>query len=217
MTPQDLEDQKRVQFYASSVNAWINSAMEHDKSLLTLSAGGIGLLITLLTTVGLSSSEALVLYIGAILSFLTALVTVLIIYRRNRTYAEQIILSKATIDGPLLGRLDLIALWAFGMGVIFTAAIGIGAAVHSYTYKEVRMTNKSINDFELELNSIRKSLSGLHNLQPQSQADSNIPTGTANTSPSPSGNSGASSTQNQVSNGKGSNDTGSSTKSSAGK
>lgn len=54
MSPEEIDDQKRVEYYAASVNAWFNTSLEHDKSLFTLSAGGIGLLITLLTTVELS-------------------------------------------------------------------------------------------------------------------------------------------------------------------
>ena len=56
MTPEEIEFQKKqIEYYASCVNAWFNTKLERDRSLLTLSAGGIGLLITLLTTVGLSS------------------------------------------------------------------------------------------------------------------------------------------------------------------
>lgn len=60
MTPQEIEDLKTVEYYSAAVTAWFNTALEHDKSILTLAAGGIGLLITLLTTVGLSTAEALV-------------------------------------------------------------------------------------------------------------------------------------------------------------
>lgn len=57
MTPQEIEDLKTVEYYSAAVTAWFNTALEHDKSILTLAAGGIGLLITLLTTVGLSTAE----------------------------------------------------------------------------------------------------------------------------------------------------------------
>lgn len=80
MTAEEIAHQKEVEYYASSVNAWFNTSLEHDKSILTLAAGGIGLLITLLTTIGLSSAEALVLYVGAITSFLVALISVLVVF-----------------------------------------------------------------------------------------------------------------------------------------
>jgi hypothetical protein len=43
----DDYDQKEVEYYAAQVNAWLNTKFEHDKSLLTLSAGGLGLLISI--------------------------------------------------------------------------------------------------------------------------------------------------------------------------
>lgn len=42
----EIEDQKRVEFYSAGLAAWYATRLEHDKSLLTLSAGGIGLLMT---------------------------------------------------------------------------------------------------------------------------------------------------------------------------
>ncbi|WDT74288.1 MAG: hypothetical protein MPW16_13610 [Candidatus Manganitrophus sp.] len=43
---------KELAFYEATVNAWITTKFEKDKHLLTLSLAAIGLLITLLTTVG---------------------------------------------------------------------------------------------------------------------------------------------------------------------
>jgi hypothetical protein len=214
MTPEEMDDQKRVEYYASSVNAWFNSSLEHDKSLLTLSAGGIGLLITLLTTVGLTSAEALVLYIGAIASFVVTLIAILVVFRRNRTYIEQILSGKATTNDPLLTKLDVTALWAFGIGVIFTAIIGIAAAIHSYTSKEKTMTNDTTKKSEAvplresvngasklqPATDFTKSFNGAGNLQPQPAAGStSSATSTSSSTPAPAG---TSSPQKQGSTGK---------------
>jgi hypothetical protein len=171
MTPEDTENlklteesQKRVEYYATSVNAWFNTSLEHDKSILTLAAGGIGLLITLLTTVGLSSAEALVLYVGAISSFLVALVSVLVVFRHNRTYIEQVLAEKVTGNDPVLAKADSIALWAFGVGVVFTAVIGIATAIHSYTSKEKAMANEPTKSTQSV--PLRESFNGATNLQP---------------------------------------------------
>lgn len=164
MTTEEIEDQKRVEYYAASVNAWFNTSLEHDKSLLTLSAGGIGLLLTLLTTVGLSSAEALVLYIGAIASFVVALITTLVIFRRNRTHIEDILSGKLTNSDPLLTKLDALALWTFGIGVLFTAIIGLSAAVHSYSTKGKNMTNETKKAETIQ--AVRESYNGTANIQP---------------------------------------------------
>ncbi len=204
MTPDEIAHQKEVEYYASSVNAWFNTSLEHDKSILTLAAGGIGLLITLLTTVGLSSAQALFLYVGAITSFLVALVSVLVVFRRNRTYIEQVLAGKTGGNDPMLARADSIALWAFGVGVVFTAVIGIVTAIHSYTSKEKSMANEPTKptqtvplreSFNGAAN-LQKSFNGASNLQPQPIASTAVPTASAAASP-PSGTS-----QNQSGSGK---------------
>jgi len=44
---------KNIAHYAAILNAWIRTKMERDKVLITLSAGGVGLLITLFSTAGI--------------------------------------------------------------------------------------------------------------------------------------------------------------------
>lgn len=164
MTQEDVDNQKRIEFYAASVAAWFNSSLEHDKSLLTLSAGGIGLLITLLTTVGLHSAEALVLYVSAIASFVVALISILFVFRRNQTHIEEILSGKNTGSDPILSRLDVTAKLAFGAGVVFSAVIGISTAIHSYTSKEKVMANETKKSTGAV--PLRESFNGATNLQP---------------------------------------------------
>ena len=125
------DDQKFVEFYAANVTAWLNTKFEHDKSLLTLSAGGIGLLITLLTTTGVKSIESLVLYIVALVAFISCLGTLLWIFRRNARHLEGVIQGSETSDS-LLVVLDTVALASFLLGVLLSAIIGVSTAVHSY-------------------------------------------------------------------------------------
>jgi hypothetical protein len=42
-----MSDDKEVEYYAAQANAWFNTKLEYDKSILVLSAGAIGLLIKL--------------------------------------------------------------------------------------------------------------------------------------------------------------------------
>jgi hypothetical protein len=128
MKTEDIEKAKDVQYYAACVNAWHNSALEHDKNLLTLSSGGIGLLITLLNTVGASSCLMVSCYVIAIFAFLVCLTSVLIIFKRNRKYIEQIINNNKEDKDDILSVLDYIAIISFGIGVLFSGFIGILAA-----------------------------------------------------------------------------------------
>lgn len=77
MQDQDLE------YYAAILNAWFTTNLEYDKSIFVLSAGGAGVLVTLLTTRGVESYLALWLYALGLFGFLTDLIVLLVIFRRN--------------------------------------------------------------------------------------------------------------------------------------
>ena len=62
--------QKEIAFYSKVVEAWVATRMEKDKTLLSLATGGIGLLVTLLSTLGASSPTQLLLYGSAGVSFI---------------------------------------------------------------------------------------------------------------------------------------------------
>lgn len=164
MTEDELTQHKEIEFYASNVDAWFATSLEHDKSVLALSAGGIGLLLTLLTTVGLSSIWALVLYIVALASFVVSLVTVLFVYRRNRAYIEQVVAAKASKSDPVLSSADTIAVLAFGLGVVLAAIIGIGTAIQSYTSKELSMSKEPKTTSQPV--PLRESFNGASSLRP---------------------------------------------------
>ena len=175
MTDDDLRKQKEVEFYAAGVAAWYNTMLEHDKSLLALSAGGIGLLITLLTAVGVSSVVALVLHLLAIFSFLLCLVAILFIFKKNSGRIEVVLNTDAQPPDPILTKLDNIAVSAFATGIIFSSVIGVFAAINSYSNKEKIMANEnkqktgfSANDVSnLKLaGELNKSFNPVNNLKP---------------------------------------------------
>ncbi len=159
MTEQDKETSRDTEFYSASVNAWYVSALEHDKSLLTLSAGGIGLLITLMTTIGIHSIESLILYTLSLISFVTCLFSVLCIFRKNQKYLERVLKKETPSD---LSLLDTIAMSSFVLGVLFAGVIGVSSATHSFIHKEKKMEiEKTIPKKEI----LEKSFNGAENLQ----------------------------------------------------
>ena len=157
--PEEIkETSKDTEFYAASVNAWFGSALEHDKSLLTLSAGGIGLLITLMTTIGIHSIESLILYTLSLISFVTCLFSVLYIFRKNKKYLERMLKKEPPFD---LSFLDTIAMSSFVLGVLFAGVIGVSAATHSFIHEEKKMASDKSSPHE-----IIKSFDGAENLRP---------------------------------------------------
>lgn len=157
-----INELKDVEFYAAQVNAWVNTRFEHDKSLLTLSAGGVGLLITLLTNNSISSIELFVFYILALLSFVVCLGALLWIFKRNAMHLENVVQDIEASDSLLKG-LDTIAIVSFLMAVVFSSIIGIITAAHSYAAKECCMSEKNQDVKQV---SIRESFDGIHKMKP---------------------------------------------------
>ncbi len=164
MSPEELHDLKSVEYYSASVAAWYNTQLEHDKNLLTLSAGGIGLLITLLTTVGVPSAEGLVLYVVSLGCFVVCLGSVLVIFKQNGKYVEELLKGDTPPHNPSLQRLDSVAIYSFAAGVIFAAMIGISAAITSYSLKEKAVANE--NKPSSDKSVLRESFNGASKLQP---------------------------------------------------
>ncbi|MBF6033073.1 hypothetical protein H8F23_07430 [Pseudomonas sp. P155] len=145
MSQDDLQHQqaKAVEFYAAALNGWQTTRFELDKSLLTLSAAGIGLVITLISTVGVRSIESLILSLLTMICFVITLVTVLTIFDRNAKYLISCISDAGPISDPILATLDRIAVVSFMGGVILASVIGISTAANAYIDKAAKMTENS--------------------------------------------------------------------------
>jgi hypothetical protein len=141
MTPKQFRKAKEVECYSQGVAAWYNSAMEKDKSLLTLSTAGLGVLLALMPT-GIGSMEALVLYLLAITGFLICIVSVLMIFSKNKKHLENV-LHGITVNDWSLKFLDYIAVSAFIASVVFSTIIGVSLAVNTYLEKDKKMTEEN--------------------------------------------------------------------------
>ena len=141
-TPEVIQ-QKNIEMYSASVAAWFNSSLEYDKSLLTLSTAGVGLLITLLTTAKEISTLSLTLYTSALCSFLVCIFCVLSILSRNKNRIEKHISDPNCKSDPLLRKLDYLAFCAFALGALFSVSIGITSATSLPPTEKKDMGNKT--------------------------------------------------------------------------
>ena len=130
-------EQKEIAYYSALVNGWLTTRLEHDKTILVLSAGGVGLLVTLLTTVGVRSRETYVLFFLATFAFLVAIAAIVVVLRRNASHLEKVI-SGAESSDPVLRFLDGVASYAFVTRVLFTLAIGLVVGASSFCESEVK-------------------------------------------------------------------------------
>ena len=166
---------KKIEFYSESVAAWYNSRLEHDKSLLTLSAAGVGALVALLTTIGVKGKIEFAMYVFALASFLTCIFSTLFIFKHNSTYIEKVIQDKAETSDPTLSKLDQAALWSFLVGVTLTAGIGLIAAFNSSGESMAKETKNLFQDsfngsLKLSPELLKKSFNGALNLAPPEPA-----------------------------------------------
>lgn len=122
-----LESQKQLAHYSAVVSAWVETRMEKDKTLLSLATAGIGLLATLLTTVGPTSAYQLWLYGFAGLSFICTIVTVIWIFDRNSHHLGKVIQHGVRGDDSLLVKLDVVVFISFVLGVLLTGAIALSS------------------------------------------------------------------------------------------
>lgn len=142
---QDFNEKGRI-YYGAMINAWLTTKLEADKSLLSLSVFAIGLLVTLATTIGIHGWVALFAAFIATVAFVACIHCILEVFKFNAA----IVISNIKNDQELsektksqLKRLDLIAAYAFKLGVL---ALVVMAAAITYTYKkeeEKSMTQKT--------------------------------------------------------------------------
>jgi hypothetical protein len=123
---------RNVQHYNVLATAWVNTLMEHDKTLITLASGAIGLLITILTTKGVEKGWLIPIYFIAFSAFVTAIISSVRILKDNSKIIENEIreaIGEDPIHTPKLKQFDVVAQTSFVIGTITFVLIGILTAV----------------------------------------------------------------------------------------
>jgi hypothetical protein len=130
----ELVIRKSVAFYAAGVTAWHASARGACKSLFNLSAGGIGLLVALLATVGAADWLTFGLAAAAMASLLVTLLCVLAVSRRQQAWIEKAIAGGTVATGS--DGLERAAVVAFALGALLIAGAGIAAGWQALQARE---------------------------------------------------------------------------------
>jgi hypothetical protein len=200
---------KNIEHYSVLLSAWIATKMERDKTLITLAAAAIGLLITILTTVGAINILVICLFAFAILAFIITIWSALEIYQLNSKHIEDALRGSSERD-PKLEKYDKISTSSFLIGVFSALLIGtISAGNKLFKMENINMAKQDQNTSNTiftgdSLNGLSglnpqnieiKSLNGLGNLspasvqpssQPQEQNDSSLPSNPTNSDTKPS-------------------------------
>ncbi|HIF5828865.1 TPA: hypothetical protein ACY4P9_004811 [Vibrio parahaemolyticus] len=140
-------------FNAAALNAWYATKLERDKHLFSISSVGLGLLVTLATTIGFNSIYAAIMFCLAVFAFLACICAVLWIFNAN---ADHLVKAVAGSDEPsqLLSILDRTAWISFLLGMVFSVILGVFSAIDNVN-KEPIMSDKktteiTFNGFSME-------------------------------------------------------------------
>ena len=182
---------KNIANYQVLLSAWIQTRMERDKAVVTVSAAGIGLLVTLLTTVGVHDFWQRFVTIGAFIGFFGSIWISLTIYELNAGHIEYSLKGGNGKD-PKLERCDKLSRAFFSSGIVCLMLLGLIATFTSKGGDMAKERNKTTGEQKLKesINGVNKispdqlevgkSLSGIGNLSPQNLS-SPIPASTQNT------------------------------------
>ena len=158
---------KNIAHYSVLLGAWIQTKMERDKTLVTLSAAAIGLLVTILTTVGVRSVWEIPIFAIAIISFLITIWSSLVIYQLNSQHLEDAIRGSSERD-PRLEKYDKRSIRAFIIGSVSALIIGILSASIQLTKQEESIMADKENSSQTtgSKTTLKESVNGITNLNP---------------------------------------------------
>lgn len=156
---------KNIAHYSVLLSAWIQTKMERDKTLVTLSSGAIGLLITILTTVGAENYWMIFLFIISICAFITTIWSSLVIYQLNSKHLEDALRGSSETSTEL-EKYDKRSIRAFVVGAIAAMLIGAFSAYINLIKKENKnMANQDKNTSKVV--AVNDSFNGVSQLNPE--------------------------------------------------
>lgn len=176
------KEKKRIRyetFCSSFTDAWVNTNIEKDKNILTISSGAIALLVTLLTSFKVSSIFILYYYFAALLYFLVTIILIIIVFDKNADYIELLLNDKENDTNGvklrnLLHYLDRAIIYCFLAGTLTTIYI---ASQHGFT--KLNEEVKSMGDKkEIQIKDKTKAIASVGkggNVKPITSTDSGKP------------------------------------------
>ncbi len=177
------DEEKDVAWYSAIVQAWFATRIEKDRSLLTLSAGAIGLLVALFINLKIESLCLFILFIVATISFIVSLISLISIFGMNSRYLEDLKNGKET-QNYNLENLDTVAYTSFILGIILTFIFAICVGANYISKKEVEQMSSQEKDKKnsphQENENTKKSFQGANTMNPSEKKPNSKPSVTTN-------------------------------------
>lgn len=116
---------RSVAYYGALVTAWIETRMERDKQILTLSSLGLGGLIALEQT-GLNDVWSFGFWIAAGLVFIVTILLALVILSLNAKHISALVRDTTSTDHErCLLFLDIVLMMFFFIGIVLTFTLAV--------------------------------------------------------------------------------------------
>jgi len=198
---------KNIAHYQTLLSAWIETRMEQDRTIIAISAASLGLLVTIITTVGIKGIWQYSFAVISIIGFIVAICSALHICQFNAKHLEENLRSQDTKDtSNLLKKLDKLTIISFYAGIICAVLMAVAVSFQKTgggtMAKEKQSVPKKVEKIQESVSGIKKlspqeieigkSLEGINNLSPQNLKPSlSVSSQDTNTTPSGQENSGS--------------------------
>ncbi len=142
-------EMKKSAYYAATYDAFMATIFEADKSILTVSAGGVGLLVTLLTAFQVQSVWQIIVYLLALICFVISIVASIFIFKRNKVVLISMLMDKEQEDS-VLKLLDYLNISSCIMGILLTIYIGLSTGIQKLHMKSDTDLDKTAKTVQIE-------------------------------------------------------------------
>jgi len=102
--------------------AWLNTSIERDKAIITLSSAGLAVLVTFITKVARSECLIRLFLLIGLLGFTTSVIAGVRCLHINRHFIERELRREPE---PKSSLADYLLIWGFISGVVSVALIGV--------------------------------------------------------------------------------------------
>lgn len=155
--------------------SWVTSSFEKDKSILTVSSAGIGLLITLASAFPIKDKITLFVFMAATLAFMIAVCAAIWIFSENRKVVLEQLHPEKSVR-CIAKTLDRLLIYSFLTGLILSTFLAILVAVDSYVDFNIQEEIKKMSEKESSKHSViqsdqANSLDGISQINPQNQKE----------------------------------------------
>ncbi len=181
---EDLKKLSLVEFKSQTYASFYTTAMEKDKSILTLSVAGIGFLVTLLKLASYLSIYDMAFFFIAAASYLSAIFLIITLFSKNASYVIDLVNNRdTTLKNHKLMQLDKWAIRSFYLAIVMSLLMAISTSSALFLERNKKMSNENKETTQklviggnsyAQASELKKSYQGASAMQP----DSNVPSTT---------------------------------------